>query len=70
LIRFIQEQLGHQPLEAIDLELQLPAPAIAIDLARIVPLSPTTVSCLGDALLATKVGDGQSFGRTAVGFAQ
>jgi len=55
--RFVQEQLGHQPLEAIDLELQLqlqlPAPAIIIDLARIVPLSPTIVSRLGNALLAT-----------------
>jgi hypothetical protein len=69
IIRFVQEQLGHQPLEAIDLELQLPASAIVIDLARIMPLSPTIVRRLGYALLATKVRDGQSFGQIAVGFA-
>ena len=47
---FVEEQLGHQPLEAIDLELQLAAPAIGIDLVRVVSLSPAIVGRLGDAI--------------------
>ena len=58
--RFVQEQLGHQPLEAIDLELQLPTRAIVIDLVRCVVLSPTIISRRGDALFTTEVRDCQS----------
>jgi hypothetical protein len=65
--RFVQEQFGHQPLKAVDLELQLAAPAIGIDLARCMSLSPTIIGRLGDALLATDVRGGQSFGQIAVG---
>ena len=44
--RFVEEQLGHQPFEAVNLELQLAAPAISIDLAGCVLLSPTIIGRL------------------------
>jgi hypothetical protein len=62
---FIQEQLGHEPLESLDFELA--ATAIGIDLGRVMRLPPAMVGGLGDADLAAEVGDGQSLGRVAIG---
>jgi hypothetical protein len=66
--RFVAELLGHQPLEAIDLEPQLPAPAIAGNLVRSASLPPTIIGRLGHALFATDIRGRQSFGQIAVGF--
>jgi hypothetical protein len=44
--RFVEEQFGHQPLEAINLEFQLAAPPIAFDLVRDVKLPLTIVSAM------------------------
>jgi len=63
---FVQEQLGHQPLQPIDLDLQFAAAAVGIDLAGRVPLSPTMARRLCDPLFATEVRDRQSFGQIAV----
>jgi hypothetical protein len=56
--RLVEEQFGHQPLEAI-----------AINLARVVSLSPMIVGRLGDAVFPTEVRARQSFCQIAVGFA-
>src|SRR5208337_3806048 len=66
----VQEQLGDEPLEAIDLELQLSAPAIRVDLLRVVLLSPPVIGRLGYADLSTDVRDCQSLGQIAVCLAQ
>jgi hypothetical protein len=66
----IQEQLGNQLLESINLELQLSAPAIGLDLLGITLPAPPIVGGRTDAVLATDVGDGQSFGQIAVDFLQ
>ena len=67
---FIQEQLGHEPLEPLDLDFKLAAPAIGIDLRGVMPLPPAMVGGLGDADLAADVRDGQSLGQVAVGVLQ
>ena len=67
---FIQEQLGHEPLESLDLDLEMAAPAIGIDLGRVMPPSPAMIGGLGDADLAAEVGDGQSPGQVAIGVPQ
>ena len=64
----IQEQLGDQPLEPIDLALEFAASAIGVDLVGVVLLSPPIIGCLRDANLSTDVRDGQSLGQIAVGF--
>src|SRR5208337_4505542 len=65
----VQEPLGDEPLEAIDLELQLSAPAVRVDLIRVVLLSPPVIGRLGYADLATDVRGCQSLGQIAVCFA-
>ena len=53
----VQNQLGDEPFQAIDVAFQLAAPAIGIDLCGVMLLSPSIVGGLGYALFATNVRD-------------
>jgi hypothetical protein len=64
---FIQEELGHEPLLSLDVDLELATATLGIDLGRVMPVSPAMVGGLGDSDLAAEVGDGQAFGQVAVG---
>jgi hypothetical protein len=64
----VQQQLGDEQLEALDLGLQLPEPTGLIELGRIVLLTPAIVGVLGDPELAAHVGDGEPFGQVTFGF--
>jgi hypothetical protein len=66
----VQEQLGNQLLESIDLELQFATPTICIDFLGITLLPPPIIRGLTDAVLATDVGDCLSSGQIAVGLLQ
>src|SRR5262249_11471984 len=66
----VEHQLGDQPLEPLDLALQLAAAAVGGDLDGVVALAPAIVGRLGDAELATDVGDRQSLGQVPVGLAE
>jgi hypothetical protein len=66
----VEHQLGHQPLEPIDLGLQLAAPAVVVDLGRVMSLPPPVIGGLGHADLPTDVGDGQALGQVAIDFAK
>jgi hypothetical protein len=64
----IQEHLGDQPLEPINLALEFAASAIGVDLVGVVLLSPPIIGCLRDANLSTDVRDVQSLSQLAIGF--
>jgi hypothetical protein len=62
------QQLGHQALEPFDLDLEFAAPAVGVDLGRIVALTPPMIGRLDDAELAADIPEGQSLGQVAIGF--
>src|SRR6516165_2044442 len=62
----VEHQLGHDPLEPLDLGLELATAAIGIGLGRVMPLSPAIIGRLGDPGLAADIGDGQALGQVAV----
>jgi hypothetical protein len=66
----VQNQLGDEPFQAIDVAFQLAAPAIGIDLFGIVVLTPPVIGGFRNTLFAANVRNRQSFGQVAVGFAQ
>jgi hypothetical protein len=63
----VQEWLGHQSLEPLGLGHEFPAPAVGVDLGRVVALSLAMVSRLGDADLSANIQDRQRLGKVAVG---
>ncbi len=64
----VQEQLGDEELEALDLDLEFAQAAGVIGLGRVKALPPAVVGRLGDAALAADVGDRQPLGQVAIGF--
>jgi hypothetical protein len=54
---FVEQQLSHELLEAIDLELQLATLTIAVDQVGGVLLSLAIIRALRDALFATDASD-------------
>ena len=68
--RPIQEQLGDEPLEPLNLVLQLAATAFGADLLRVVPLPPTVGGRLGDSDLSAEVRDRQPLDQIAVRVAE
>ena len=58
----VQEELGHQLLEALVLDLHFTVPALGVDLLGFVSPPPPIVGVLRDAKLSTDVPDRQAFG--------
>lgn len=54
----VEHQLGHDPLEPLDLGLEFATASVGVGLGGVMPLSPAVVGRLGDAGLAADVGDG------------
>jgi hypothetical protein len=67
---FVEEQLGDQQLEALDLVFQFTDAAGVLDDSGVVALPPAVIGVLADAEFAAPVGDRQALGQVAVGFAQ
>ena len=64
--RFVQEKLGHEPLEPIDFDLELATPAIGVDRGGVMAFSPAIIGGHGDAVLAADISNRQSLGQIAV----
>jgi hypothetical protein len=67
---FVEEELGDQQLEALDLVFQFADATGVIDDRGVVALPPAVIGVLANAEFAAHVGDRQALGQVAVGFAQ
>ena len=68
--RFVQEQFRHEPLEAIDFDLELARSAIVVDNRGVMSFSPAVIGGHGDAVLAADVRDRESLAQIAVNVLQ
>jgi hypothetical protein len=66
----VEQQLGHEKLEPLDLRLQFAYAAGIIDLGGVEMLPPAIVAVATNAMLATDIRDRQALGQGAVGIAQ
>src|SRR5262249_29435481 len=66
----VEQELGDEELEALDLGLELAGAAGVVDLGGVVALPPAVVGVLGDAVLAADVADRQAASQVTVGLAQ
>jgi hypothetical protein len=66
----VQQQLGDELFEPVDLGFQFTTTAVGVDLRRVVALPPAIVGGLRDAKLSTHIGDCQPPGQIAISLAQ